>query len=295
MNSKSLTASVIIPVYNDADSIVKVLRALEKIEYTIPCEIIVVDNGSEDNTMQNVKDFPGVKLLTEHHYKNSPYSARNRGIEQSNADIIILLDSTCTPVKDWFIQGVNCLIQNNADIVGGDVQFDFEGRMTAGKIYDSLTNIKMQLSIENKKVAKTANLFIRREVFEKVGFFPEGIRSGADIIWTGKVTALNHKLIFCKNATVFKKARPFLELVKKQWRVGLHQPLIWKEKKMDKTFPEMFLNLLKPIWPQNVWNLIDEKGTAEMKRHFINILLVAQVIKWISNLANIKGSLRLKK
>lgn len=295
MNSNKLSASIIIPVFNDAASIAKLLTALQSVDFTYPYEVIIVDNGSTDNTMSIVKQFDDVKLLTEHHFLNSPYSSRNRGIEQATGDVIILLDSTCVPVKTWFNNGIECLTKNESDIIGGDVRFDFEGKMTAGKIYDSLTNIKMKESIEDKGVAKTANLFIRKKVFDDIGLFPEGVRSGADVIWTGRAKKMNQRLCFCQNATVYKQARSFSELIKKQWRVGLHQPLIWEEENRVKSFPAMLVNFLKPVLPSNVWQLIKTKGTIEMRSYFLRILFTAQIIKWVSNLANMKGSFRFRK
>src|SRR5690606_14677185 len=150
-------------------------------------------------------------------------SCRNRGIEIAKGAVIVLLDATCVPTEDWLFNGIKFLQETDADIVGGNVLFDFEGKMTAGKIYDSLTNIKMKESIE-KGIAKTANLFIKRSAFDKVGMFPEGIRSGADVRWTYRATSNGLKLMFCPEAVVMKPARGFKELIKKQWRVGSHQP-----------------------------------------------------------------------
>src|SRR5690606_15321126 len=153
----------------------------------------------------------------------------NRGIEIATGDIIILLDATCVPDSHWLMNGLTFINESQAGIVGGNVLFDFEGKVTGAKIFDSLTNIRMQESIENRGVAKTANLFIRREVFEIAGLFPEGVRSGADVRWTNKVSSLGLGIQFCVDAIVYKPARDFRELIKKQWRVGTHQPLIWRE------------------------------------------------------------------
>jgi len=294
MHQHKITASIIIPVYNDASSVRKLFDNLSKVDFSEEYEIIFVDNGSTDDTVKEVQRIQDVILLKEHKHLNSPYSARNRGIEKSSGDVIILLDSTCIPVVNWFNSGMDCLKKQEADIIGGDVQFDFEGKMTAGKIYDSLTNIKMKESIVRKGVAKTANLFIRKEVFEKVGLFPEGVRSGADVIWTGKAKQSGCKLQFCPNALVYKKARTFSELIKKQWRVGIHQPMIWKELYGRVSILSSVTKFFKPVLPTNVWKLIRTKGSKEMKPYFFSVWFVAQVIKWISSIANIKGSLKLK-
>lgn len=295
MNQDQISVTIIIPVYNDKSSLLKLLPVLTEKSYPYPVEIFVVDNASTDGTAQIVNYFKNVHLLQENEHKNSPYSARNRGIEASEGDIIVLLDSTCIPDSNWLNNGIEFLFDQNSDIVGGDVRFDFEGNITAGKIYDSLTNIKMKESIEKKGVAKTANLFIRKSVFDKVGMFPEGIRSGADVIWTGNAKRNGLSLDFCESAIVYKKARGFAALVKKQWRVGLHQPIIWKETGNKKNLLSLFIKLLKPVNPLSVKKLIADKGTTETNSYFLRIIFVAQVIKWVATAANIKGLIQLNR
>lgn len=289
MDQSLISVTIIIPVFNDEEALKKLLPIITSMEYDYPVEIFVVDNASTDKTASYAETVEGVKLLRENNYINSPYSARNRGLESSNGNIIVLLDSTCIPSSNWLSTGVNYLIENDSDIVGGNVRFDFEDKLTAGKIYDSLTNIKMKESIENKGVAKTANLFIKRFVFDQIGMFPEGVRSGADVIWTGNAKRKGFSLDFCEEAVVYKKARNFPELIKKQWRVGLHQPKIWKELSSKKPFFSLIMMLFIPINPIRLWGEIQENGTPRMRPYYVRIVIVAQVIKWVSIAANIKG------
>ena len=119
-----------------------------------------------------------VILLQEINYLNSPYSARNRGIEIANGAIIALLDSTCVPNLDWLEKGVKFFHTNQDDLFGGNVIFNFEEKITAAKVYDSITNIQMERIIKERNVAVTANLWIKKHVFNEIGLFVEGIRSG---------------------------------------------------------------------------------------------------------------------
>jgi glycosyltransferase involved in cell wall biosynthesis len=89
--------SVIIPCYNQAhylhDSINSVLT-----QTYAPIEIIVVDDGSSDNTKEVVATYPTVKYV---YKKNGGLSsARNCGIDNSTGDFLLFLDS-----DDWLLPG----------------------------------------------------------------------------------------------------------------------------------------------------------------------------------------------
>ncbi|MBK1438361.1 glycosyltransferase [Parapedobacter sp. ISTM3] len=290
----SFDASIIIPVYNDEKYLKSTLAAIKRqIDKRKNIEIIIVDNGSTYDDFQWIGQSDQIKVLSETKNLNSPYSCRNRGIEIAKGDIIVLLDATCCPQNDWLEKGLNYLDTTKADIVGGNVLFDFEGKVTGAKLYDAMTNIKMEESIK-KGVAKTANLFIKKSVFDKIGLFPEGIRSGADVRWTYKATSNGLKLVFCRDAIVYKPARCFKELLKKQWRVGLHQPLIWRDQ--GKSFS--LLNALKktiiPVSPISVLKVMRQHQKQRIRSYYISVLFTAQIVKMAMGLANIQGILKLK-
>lgn len=281
------TFSIIIPVYNDAEDLKLVLNAIKVQNFPVDkFEIFVVDNGSTDDSVDVAKSYSSVNVLLEHRNLNSPYSCRNRGVEQAKGDIIVLLDASCKPVKNWLHSALQCFEDTNTDILGGDVKFDFKEMITAGKVFDSITNIRMQDSIEKKGVAKTANLFIRKEVFKKIGMFPEGLRSGGDVRWTSKATRDGYNLEFCKDAVVYKTARSFMELLKKQWRVGSHQPLISKEKGEKLQLGKKILKIFLPVSFSSIrerYQTLD--SSLKNKVSIFRLLLVAQAVKVVMNVA----------
>lgn len=290
-----LTISIIIPTFNDRLYLEATLNSIfDQTSSDFSVEVIVVDNGSKDGTVEFLAKNPNLVFLQDIHNLNSPYSCRNRGIEAASGDIIVLLDATCKPDKKWLKNGVNSLVENNIDVLGGNVLFDFEDKITAAKIFDSLTNIRMKESIESRGVAKTANLFIKRAVFETVGLFPEGVRSGADVRWTHKVSLKGLNIQFGPDSIVYKPARGFRELIKKQWRVGVHQPLIWKELNRKFSVFSCLKKLVIPVSPISIRRLLREKGKPEMQTYYWRVWFVAQFVKSTMALANIVGIFRLK-
>jgi glycosyltransferase involved in cell wall biosynthesis len=213
--------SVIIPVFNNGANIRACVESVLSQQNDYPdYEVIIIDNGSTDDTVKIVNEYPDVTLLFEHTYKGSPYSARNRGIESAHGEILVFLDSTCVACDSWLDKGIACMVDSLADLAGGDIKFSFPKKPKAYHIYESLVTIRVRESIEKRGTMLGGNLFVRKKVFEEIGAFPEGIRSGGDVLWTGNATSKGYRLIFCKEAVVYIKPRPLLELSRKIWRLA---------------------------------------------------------------------------
>ena len=85
-----MTASILIPVYNQADTLEETLKSA--LAQTVPCEIIVVNDGSTDNTRFILDEYADkVKVVTQTN-RGLP-SARNTGIMNATGDYVLPLDS----------------------------------------------------------------------------------------------------------------------------------------------------------------------------------------------------------
>ena len=85
------TVSVIIPTFNRGHTIANAIQSVQE-QSIKPLEIIVIDDGSTDNTGAIIKaDFPEIKLYRQSNHGVS--HARNRGIESASGEWIALLDS----------------------------------------------------------------------------------------------------------------------------------------------------------------------------------------------------------
>ncbi|RLB10590.1 MAG: glycosyltransferase family 2 protein, partial [Deltaproteobacteria bacterium] len=88
----SATVSVIIPTYNRAQ---KLIRAVDSVlnQTFRDVEIIVVDDGSEDDTRAVLRRWGTKITVIEHRSRRGPSAARNSGIAQASAPLIAFLDS----------------------------------------------------------------------------------------------------------------------------------------------------------------------------------------------------------
>jgi glycosyltransferase involved in cell wall biosynthesis len=85
-----LSVSVIIPAYNRALIIGRAIESALSQTY-LPAEIIVVDDGSEDQTQEIVRAFPGVRYIRQ--ANTGAAQARNNGVELAGCDYVAFLDS----------------------------------------------------------------------------------------------------------------------------------------------------------------------------------------------------------
>lgn len=240
--------SVIIPFKNNHSEVVQIVEQIRAQDYPDDrIEIICIDNGSDVQSTIYEELKKRFRLLQETDHPNSPYSARNRGIEASRGGILVFVDANSEiRSPNWLSSGLECMEKQSAAIAAGKVSFDFGENVTAAGIADALTSIKMKQAVEERGVAYTANLFIKKELFEKVGLFEEGVRSGGDVRWTLKASEMGYKPVYCPAAEVFKKARSAKVYYKKKIRTGRGYYHTWKIEVHNEHWAGNLLRSLKP-------------------------------------------------
>lgn len=286
-HAKGPFVSVIVPVYNDPIRIEICIRAL--LEQTYPekqYEILVVDNASTDNTRTIIQKYP-VKLLIENDIQSS-YAARNRGLAAAKGVIIAFTDSDCIPVNRWIETGVNGLKQHSAQLVSGNVRFNFSNKNSGAEIWDSSTNMQIERNILERNVSKTANLFVRKEIFNQIGTFPSNLKSGGDVIWTARATKSGYKLAYIPDAEVAHPTRGLIAMIKKQYRVGKGQIAIWNDE--NTTYYQYFKRILRTLLPSKpsvVIELITKRQAKLPKLVLFRTYLASWMISIAAGLGNL--------
>lgn len=267
--------SVIVPVYNGASLVAKNIEALLKQDYPKELlEIIIVDNGSTDNTLNMVKKYP-IILLQENEIQTS-YAARNKGILQAKGGIIAFTDADCIPKPNWVSQGVKVFTETGTDMAGGKISFTFSEKPTAAEYLDSIINLHNESSIIEKSGAKTANLFVKRELFEKVGFFKSDQKSGEDIGWTGRASRVGFKIVYGGDMIVEHPARKFSELLEKHFRVGMGSVGVWKSQGRNIFWiVARWISLFLPMLSARIPFLVKRRGMSGVQYPVFKMIGIA--------------------
>lgn len=175
--------SVVIPAYNRAGLIGLTLESLLK--QTLPAEeILVVDDGSTDRTVEVAEGFGGPVRVIEQ-ANAGPGAARNRGFEESKGEFIHFFDSDDIAVVNKHEVQRKALEESGGDIAYGPwIKGRFAGRtfhaegpvMQQGGLPEGSL---IQALLENWSTVPHACLF-RRSLVEKAGGFPEDMRIAED-------------------------------------------------------------------------------------------------------------------
>lgn len=176
-----MEVSIVIPTYRDKNVLQKCLAALEKQTFPVDkFEVIVVNNDPEKQLKINSEQLH-LTLVSEH--KAGSYSARNKGIEEANGEIIGFTDADCIPDKNWITRAINHFKKEpHVDLIGGKIeQFKDDNKITDAVFeYQRLFSFNQEHYINHKGFSVTANIFARKKVFKIIGAFNSDLFSGGD-------------------------------------------------------------------------------------------------------------------
>ena len=198
--------SVIIPMYNAQNSIIKCLESVIKQTYQGAIEIIVVNDGSKDQSPQMVTDFAQkhsdftIQLINQ---ENGGVSkARNTGLRVAKGDFIALLDSD----DEWLENKLEIQIDYLKDI---KLKVDF----VASNRNDEKTSFPYEI-IDNKYavitlkkllfkiVGQTSTAIFKKKIIENTGLFDENQKYSEDANYWLRIS-LKNKMILLTESLVF--------------------------------------------------------------------------------------------
>ncbi len=121
-----MTISIIICTRNRADALRQTLASLALLEVSpsLPCELIVVDNGSTDSTAQVVQDCAIVSMPVRYVYEKTPGKghAYNAGLAAAQGRALLFTDDDVRLPADWIAGMCGPILRGEADAVGGGVR-----------------------------------------------------------------------------------------------------------------------------------------------------------------------------
>lgn len=222
MAAEQVEVSIIIPCYNGMRTITECLRSLIALDPASPShEIIVVDNGSTDGSVDLIKTFKEVTLLFEHTIQG-PAAARNTGVQGSHGAILAFIDIDCIATPRWLIECFAAF--NDPDVVGAGGSI--EGTVPKNAIQQWMNDAKIldqERAVNHRFMPflQTANALFRKDAFMAVEGFDISLRSGedCDLSWRlQKTTGL--RIAYCPKALVYHDHRASLKGLYRQSRTN---------------------------------------------------------------------------
>lgn len=213
-----LDVSVIVPVRDGGAGLEDLLECLS--EQTLPrqrYEIVVGDDGSSDGWTQIFETGDGWARVARGEPQNS-YAARNRAVTLSQGRALAFCDADCRPQPGWLEAGLVAL--EEAELAGGRIEFIAGDRPSLWALLDIDSFLDQERAVRNGR-AVTANLFVRRDMFDRVGGFDDSLPNQGDYDFVGRCVQAGARLAYAPDAVVRhpvrSRARAFLG---KLWRVN---------------------------------------------------------------------------
>jgi GT2 family glycosyltransferase len=144
-------------------------------------ELIVVDDASDDATAKEAA-LAGARYIR-HERRLGPNAGRNAGIRAAAADLIVMVDDDVAAPPGW----LRALVEGSrrhadADVFGGPIRARFDGPAprSCGREDPPITTLDLGPEDRPADAVWSANLALRRAIWERVGPFPEGVPVGGD-------------------------------------------------------------------------------------------------------------------
>lgn len=205
---KTPKVSVILTVKNEERTIGRAIESVLGIDYP-DYEVIVVDGGSEDQTVAVAKDR-GVKVIQTK--DSTPGQGRNVGIVNSSYPVVAFIDGDCyVERKDWLKNGVDLVRQGDIGGVGGPVtpfsEAPYMSKALMGVLSTFFANAgsaQFARYEEQREVESisSCNAVYRREAIEKAGLFAEDLRFCEDADLNYRIRTLGYRLVYSPEMTV---------------------------------------------------------------------------------------------
>ncbi|MHA1381722.1 MAG: glycosyltransferase [Candidatus Helarchaeota archaeon] len=240
--------SIVIPVFNGEKLIEKCLQSLNKLDYPKDkYEIIVVDGGSDDKTVDKVRKFNNIRLIEA---GKGTSLQRNIGIKEAKGEFVALTDSDCVVDPQWLKNGVIGFKDKNVALIGGPNQTPENSKFlenAAGCVLSS----KLATAAMSKRYAGNGikeanetdliacNNIIRKEVLDEIGGFNESFFPAEENELYFRLKQKGYKLLYNSEMVVWHHRVPlYLPFSKQIYKYGQFRAKLVKTQ----------LKIFKPIF-----------------------------------------------
>lgn len=205
ISKKLPSVSVLIPAYNEEETIEETLKAVLKAKYPKELiEVIVINDGSKDNTEKVVEGFKNVRLINKEN--SGKADSLNKALEIAKGEIIAVVDADSYPESDAFLKMVEYFKENNVGAVTSTVLV-----RNPSKFLEKLQSIEYaMIAFARKLFDRIGSVYVtpgalsmyRKSILKKIGGFDAGnITEDIEISW--RLLKNKYKIRMCLNARCY--------------------------------------------------------------------------------------------
>ena len=258
------SVAVIVPTYNRAASLRRLLQSFDALE--VPdgarVEMLIVDNDSTDGTAALLARAEGrsMKFLFKvlHEAQRGKASALNAGLKVAAGEILVVVDDDVVVHPQWLVKHLECHEAMPFDAVQGRV---LPGVDPDGRPADSRRLREYNIPIIDYGESFCAvrgmtgtNMSFKRDVFAKVGFFDPRLGPGAagfseDTEYSRRIREAGFKIGYSPHAIVYHELDParygrsYNRTV--EYRKGLSRSVYRKDSILFHVLPNLFANCVR--------------------------------------------------
>lgn len=170
--------SIIIATLNNQDTLEKNLKSIKDQDYK-DFEIIVIDGGSRDKTIEIIKKFKFQNIKIKFQKGKGVYNAFNEGIKHSIGEIIIILNADDYFYKNYALSKISkeFELNENLDLLMSNVKM-VNKKDKIIRVYknDLFRNFMFYLGY----MPPHPGIFLKKEIYNKFGYFVENLENAGD-------------------------------------------------------------------------------------------------------------------
>jgi rhamnosyltransferase len=221
-------ASIIIRAYNEEKHIEKLLQGIRNQKVSFRYEVILVDSGSNDNTVDIAQGY-SVEIV---HITPAEFSfgcSLNKGIEKANGEYCIFISAHCYPVKEYWLEN---LILPFADesiaLVYGKQRGNKITKYSEQQIFKKWFP-ESGSGKQESPFCNNANAAIRKSLWEKYRY-NETLTGLEDIDWAKNIISQGYSIFYASNAEVIHvHNETFLQLYRRYEREAIAMRSIYPQ------------------------------------------------------------------
>lgn len=207
--------SVVIPALDAAQTLAGTLNALRVQAGAPEFEVIVVDNGSQDDTVEIARAC-GARVL--HEAKRGPAAARNCGLRSAAGQIIAHVDADTVPSRRWLAE-IYAPFASSSETVAAGNTLCYPPRTGAERYAQAagLHSAERAIARAEFPFAPSLNMAVRRDAALAIGGWNDALLTGEDVDFSHRLLKMGAKRIcYCEKAVVYHLTRSDAKALRRQ-------------------------------------------------------------------------------